>query len=96
MNSNNPIILIDLWNCHCQCISRDNDTKKLGKYRKIKELDPIIGETCPICLDQFKEGTYKRTLVCNHIYHKKCIDGWLKRKDTCPVCRRDVISSSKS
>ncbi len=55
-------------------------------YKKIKK---DSDEICPICLDTFKENLYTRTLICKHIYHKKCIDKWLKTMQTCPVCRCD-------
>lgn len=28
-------------------------------------------------------------LACNHIFHKKCINQWLRTKDMCPLCRRE-------
>jgi len=27
---------------------------------------------------------------CNHCYHSECIEIWLKRDGTCPLCRLDV------
>lgn len=90
-NNNNSAILLDLWNCHCSCVSRTNDIKKLGKYQKIKPNDPTLNEDCSICLDKFNVGFYKRILECGHSFHKKCVDKWLKTHTTCPICRKDVI-----
>ena len=60
--------------------------KNLGPYKKIKK---DINETCPICLDFFKEGLYKRTLNCSHTFHKKCIDRWISKEHSCPICRKN-------
>lgn len=63
----------------------------LHKYKKIKEDDEIIGESCPICMDDYKINQYKRVLdKCSHYFHKKCIDKWLRNnqgKMNCPICR---------
>lgn len=61
----------------------------LPKYKKIKKED--TNEQCTICLEDYMENTYKRTLECNHHFHKKCIDKWLKKCEDenihCPICR---------
>jgi hypothetical protein len=67
--------------------------KDLGKYKKIKKTDKIIinDEKCAICLENFKVNQYIRKLpFCSHIYHKKCIDNWLKKDDnkSCPLCKK--------
>lgn len=42
-----------------------------------------------ICLEDFNYGDLCRVLtVCNHVYHKVCIDRWLaQRKYDCLICR---------
>lgn len=40
---------------------------------------------CSICLKAIKRT--KETLDCNHCFHKRCIDFWAVRSNTCPVCR---------
>lgn len=47
-------------------------------------------DTCPICYDTISLRETVRRLKCDHVYHKKCIDPWLRRKFTCPMCRADV------
>ena len=66
---------------------------KLCKPIRIKENDNLIinKECCNICCEDYIIGQYKRTLPsCNHIFHKKCVDKWLKTKSNCPVCRNEL------
>ena len=73
---------------------RKKKIKQLGKYRKIKENDPLINEQCSICIEDFCCGDYQRTLNCKHSFHKKCIDKWFRKdKNDCPMCRTNIISN---
>ena len=47
-------------------------------------------DMCPICYETISLQETVRRLKCDHVYHKKCIDSWLRRKFTCPMCRADV------
>lgn len=63
---------------------------------------------CSICLDEIEElepgeNTYlvenitkkyknAKALVCGHIYHKKCINEWMKTNPSCPYCRKFFIN----
>jgi hypothetical protein len=47
-------------------------------------------ENCTICLSDYEEGETLRTLPCFHIFHKDCIDDWLKQSKVCPVCKYQV------
>jgi hypothetical protein len=70
---------------------RKNQIKKI-KTKKIKENDPLTNDFCPICIETFCCGEYKRTLNCEHTFHKKCIDRWFKKdKDDCPMCRNKIL-----
>ena len=59
--------------------------------KKIKENDCLIDSVCSICLDNYKKNEYYRTLDCKHVFHKKCIDVWLKKDHlNCPMCRSNI------
>ncbi|KAL5737626.1 hypothetical protein ACOSP7_030387 [Xanthoceras sorbifolium] len=46
---------------------------------------------CSICLQEFHDGDSVRRLPnCGHIFHLDCIDKWLTRNGSCPVCRKCV------
>ncbi|ESQ52214.1 hypothetical protein EUTSA_v10017882mg, partial [Eutrema salsugineum] len=47
---------------------------------------------CPICLGDYKRNHLLRQLPdCNHLFHLKCIDTWLRLNPTCPVCRTSPL-----
>ena len=45
---------------------------------------------CSICLNDCSQSQLK-TLPCEHQFHKKCVDKWLKKNNSCPLCRRVVV-----
>ena len=57
------------------------------QYKKIKS-NSILNSSCLICLDHYIDNDKIRVLSkCKHIYHKICIDKWVQKNNTCPICR---------
>lgn len=59
--------------------------------------DQISQETsaekvCSICLLPLYDGL---ALPCDHTFHDSCVAEWLKRNNTCPLCRTIVDSYKK-
>ena len=46
--------------------------------------------TCAVCLCEVEEGEEIRQLTCRHMYHRACIDSWLRKRGVCPLCVRKV------
>lgn len=42
--------------------------------------------TCAICLDSFEDGDTISKLSCEHEFKYECINAWLKKKPSCPLC----------
>ncbi|KAI5062437.1 hypothetical protein GOP47_0022976 [Adiantum capillus-veneris] len=52
---------------------------------------PRQDSMCAVCLGEYKEEDLLRTLPqCGHNFHANCIDAWLQRHVTCPVCRMSL------
>ncbi|CAN8277720.1 unnamed protein product [Cochlearia groenlandica] len=75
------------------------DTSSISKGLTRDSLDkiPMVRITdicqekisCSVCLQDFKVGESVRSLPqCNHMFHLPCIDKWLHRHASCPLCRR--------
>ncbi|KAI6657702.1 E3 ubiquitin-protein ligase [Oopsacas minuta] len=50
-----------------------------------------LHDSCSVCLDEFMSGDVIRTLPCTHPFHKDCVDKWLYKKHTCPLCKFDIL-----
>lgn len=59
---------------------------KKSSYEKDNEND-----NCSICLENFKKKDKIITLDCGHYYHDECITNWLKKDETCPLCRENLL-----
>ncbi|KAL2511290.1 putative RING-H2 finger protein ATL21A [Abeliophyllum distichum] len=48
---------------------------------------------CPICLEGFHpKETVRCISVCKHCFHANCIEQWLRKNSTCPVCRTSSLT----
>lgn len=66
-------------------VSKNIDNIPLLMYKNI--IDPITTE-CFICYDKFTDTDIIRSLPCNHILHRHCIDNYLLNISyQCPYCR---------
>eukprot|EP00005_Dracoamoeba_jomungandri_P004050 CAMPEP_0174250570 /NCGR_PEP_ID=MMETSP0439-20130205/708_1 /TAXON_ID=0 /ORGANISM="Stereomyxa ramosa, Strain Chinc5" /LENGTH=262 /DNA_ID=CAMNT_0015330687 /DNA_START=22 /DNA_END=810 /DNA_ORIENTATION=- len=45
-------------------------------------------EKCTICLERIELTAIQ--LPCKHFFHKDCVTPWLKKHNTCPLCRESV------
>ncbi|MFQ6657952.1 hypothetical protein Gotur_027430 [Gossypium turneri] len=55
---------------------------------------PGLDSECAICLSEFTPGEHLRFLPkCNHGFHVRCIDKWLKSHTSCPKCRHCLLET---
>ncbi|XP_061365883.1 putative RING-H2 finger protein ATL19 [Gastrolobium bilobum] len=80
----------------------DFDENRGQKLRASKKLPPLVNygkheairscNECAICLEDFDVDQFCQVFpVCKHIFHSDCIDHWLQKKLTCPICRSRCI-----
>tara|TARA_A100001015_G_C14751000_1_gene617544 strand:+ start:55 stop:720 length:666 start_codon:yes stop_codon:yes gene_type:complete len=50
-------------------------------------------KTCPVCLNDMDIGDQVRNLPCQHLFHKDCVDEWLRVNASCPTCRTSIIGN---
>merc|ERR1711935_1258033 len=51
----------------------------------IEKLSSKATEPCSICHEPMVPGEQCRRLPCFHLFHRTCIDKWLRLKGTCPL-----------
>ena len=49
--------------------------------------------TCSICLNPARKTRGVKDLTCGHRFHKRCIDEWCQRSESCPMCRTAIPKS---
>ena len=64
----------------------------LNSFYKYKE-NSIIKE-CSICYENISTSESVK-LKCNHIFHKECMEQWVKKSGTCPLCRYNIFLCDK-
>ncbi len=77
-----------------QTDSRRSKIRSLESIKIKKLSSDKVSETCSICIETFENDqpdSYCRELNCKHVFHKRCIDRWLKKSDLCPMCKTTVI-----
>ncbi|KAJ1060283.1 hypothetical protein K5549_004721 [Capra hircus] len=66
------------------------DIEQLPSYRFHPDSHQSEQTLCVVCFSDFEARQLLRVLPCNHEFHTKCVDKWLKANRTCPICRADA------
>ncbi|KAH6806519.1 hypothetical protein C2S51_031350 [Perilla frutescens var. frutescens] len=51
------------------------------------------GRGCIVCMEEFEVGGAAKQVPCDHVFHENCISKWLSIHNSCPLCRRIIIST---
>lgn len=78
--------------CYPLCKHKGCD-HQLSVYQYVSQSQEEVD--CAVCLCTMKEREEIRVLRCEHVFHKDCLDTWIRYKynnTTCPLCRVSVGS----
>ncbi|XP_073075118.1 RING finger protein 122 isoform X1 [Manis javanica] len=63
-----------------------------GDARKLQ----LYGQTCAVCLEDFKGKDELGLLPCQHAFHRKCLVKWLEVRCVCPMCNKPIAGPSEA
>lgn len=49
---------------------------------------------CPICREELKDLDLAIS-ECKHKFHFNCLFRWIKKSNTCPICRQQLVCEEK-
>ena len=83
---------------HYSTFEHYNDNIQITKKKKRKNKKP----ECFICYEIINKPPfrlknnryYQQKCSCNCWIHKKCLDSWYNIKQTCPICRINIIKNT--
>lgn len=74
-----------------EIVNMEKINRTFFKSNKVSNCDNKCTHFCTLCQENIKKGEHKiRLCKCSHIFHKKCLNKYLKIQKTnfeCPVCR---------
>nr|XP_033803470.1 RING finger protein 122 [Geotrypetes seraphini] len=62
-----------------------------GDARKLN----LHGQTCAVCLEDFKMKDELGVLPCQHAFHRKCLVKWLEVRCVCPMCNKHFVGPTE-
>jgi hypothetical protein len=92
--------MIDL-NVEKKCVGitrKGEGCKNLGIYKSpnvrsgmfCRHHVPKHADKCVICLTELYDDMM---LPCKHTFHNRCIQKWMKRHNSCPICRESIFTN---
>uniref|UniRef100_A0A8C1XZ49 RING finger protein 122 n=1 Tax=Cyprinus carpio TaxID=7962 RepID=A0A8C1XZ49_CYPCA len=76
------VLTVSIW---AMQVILKGDPKKLNLH----------GQTCAVCLEDFKVKDELGVLPCQHAFHRRCVVKWLEVRCVCPMCNKPLAGSSE-
>lgn len=55
-----------------------------------RDLEDGCNKECSVCFLEFNVNDKVSRLQCGHFFHPECVNEWLQKKCTCPICRWEL------
>jgi len=67
------------------------------RFERAEEKVEAKVNICPVCSTEIEKGApVFECPFCGNIMHVKCVQPWIEKKGTCPICRRPLSESSQT
>ncbi|XP_055358197.1 RING finger protein 122-like isoform X2 [Betta splendens] len=89
------ILMLSLTFCCYLFRLRRQGTREQYSYNEVvlkgagKKLS-LLGQTCAVCLEEFRSRDELGVCPCSHAFHKKCLLKWLEIRSVCPMCNKPI------
>lgn len=70
-------------------LTRDEEEDPEKEQNRRAKRQKTEAPLCPVCKDDFVDAV---SLQCSHTFCQSCIDRWLAKSRSCPVCRTKITS----
>jgi len=76
---------------HEFCNARSITSRMDELFPDATEEELADGVLCIVCRETMHYGTDRvKKLECGHLFHFRCLRGWLERQQACPTCRHPI------
>ena len=60
-------------------------------FKNMKSYNEAVANpnNCAVCLKDYERHVEVVILKCEHMFHRECMDKWLREATICPLCRKD-------
>ena len=60
--------------------------------RTLENVEALGESECPICREDYAAGDRVIKMPCahTHVFHRECVARWLRKDDSCPLCRSSL------
>ncbi|XP_056615992.1 RING finger protein 122 [Triplophysa dalaica] len=87
-------ILSMIFCCYLLRLRRQSTQEQYG-YNEVVLKGPgkklsLLGQTCAVCLEEFRSRDELGVCPCSHAFHKKCLVKWLEIRSICPMCNKPI------
>eukprot|EP00747_Dinoflagellata_sp_TGD_P169962 gnl/TRDRNA2_/TRDRNA2_200288_c0_seq1.p1 gnl/TRDRNA2_/TRDRNA2_200288_c0~~gnl/TRDRNA2_/TRDRNA2_200288_c0_seq1.p1 ORF type:complete len:296 (-),score=57.41 gnl/TRDRNA2_/TRDRNA2_200288_c0_seq1:68-904(-) len=82
------LILIDADEARRPAMSRDarHDLRLITVHTE---------DICCVCQESLPVGSKAKSMPCGHLFHDDCLESWVSKNNSCPMCRYDELPSEK-
>ncbi|CAO1940218.1 unnamed protein product [Urochloa humidicola] len=97
-----PLVAVLLaWLCCAICKkAEEEETASIGGHDERQPevqvaVDMVPSGTCSVCLGELDDDdgeALKMLMPCKHYFHTACVDEWLRKSATCPICRAPTVA----
>ena len=74
------------FSVQCEDEQQGYSSQRIQQFEKFQTDESLIGDQCPICMENVKTGRNVMRLDCDghRTFCQVCIEGWFAEHNTCP------------